>query len=430
VKQVGHFSEHDCRWELPVADRRRRKHVETNHRESGGLDPKHERRRSRKTDSEMTRRLAAIVLLCAAGGISLAIWVRASRPKLSAQDLLREAARDGGPLEQIFGQQAGQGYYGDALATARLATAGLPNQGYELSGYIEQLIRMRAENGDIQGAKEMAKQFTGSALTGRGHDLAMEIAKIQVDSGDLHEALATCTSPEDTSEVMEEYGSRQILNGDFDGALKTAEQVDERSAYNLFYAAGSALYQRGEQRRLHELASHMADKKRAAEFVQAARVTLSPNIEVRKFQATPCEVAVFDANSGKFAEAWTLVDQNNCPYSSFIAIKQYASDPAEAERELRKRTDKLDVSHGMAEMGHAAAKKGDIPNARRLFAAARQLCGDQDYCLDYAREMAWAWTLEGKPNAVLRWARSLPKGRERGYALLGIAQAMGHARPN
>jgi hypothetical protein len=80
-------------------------------------------------------------------------------------------------------------------------------------------------------------------------------------------------------------------------------------------------------------------------------------------------------------------------------------------------------------MAKLAAKKGDMPNAFRLLETARQISGDHDFCLDCVREIAWAWTLEGKPDVVLGWARSMPVSHQRGFALLGIAQAMGHARP-
>ncbi|HEX4076234.1 MAG TPA: hypothetical protein VHX49_12610 [Candidatus Acidoferrales bacterium] len=107
----------------------------------------------------MGRKIAAILLVCVALGVSLGLWVTGPRAKISAQDLLREAARDQGPLGEIFEQQAGQGYYTDALETARRYASGLParDQANELAGFAEKLIEIRAENGDIQGAKQMAE---------------------------------------------------------------------------------------------------------------------------------------------------------------------------------------------------------------------------------------------------------------------------------
>jgi hypothetical protein len=377
----------------------------------------------------VSRKSLAIGISCIAAGMLLFLFLGVRR-KPQAQDLLREATRDGAPLEQIFGQQAGQGYYDDALATAQFATSSLPDQRYELAGYVEQLIKIRAENGDIRGAKEMIRQLNDSALDGKGPKVMKEVAKIQVDRGDLDGALESCTSPADRNAVMEEFGYSKIRKGDFEGALKIAEEVNEDSAYQIFYEVGGALRERAQQNRLHELASHMSDKKRAAALLKAAPFTMSPNVEIQEVQASPCDIALFDGGSGRFAEAWSLVHQNNCQYSSYIAIKQYASDPVQAEEELRKSTDQRDVSFGIVEMGKSAARKGDIPNALRLLEAARQISGDHDFCLDCVREIAWAWTLKGKPDVVIGWARSMPVSHQRGFALLGIAQALGHARPN
>jgi hypothetical protein len=375
----------------------------------------------------VSRRLTAVVFFCAAIGISLALSVQGLRAKVSAQDLLREAAREGGPLEDIFSQQAGQGYYDDALATARLAASDWPHPEYELAGYADKLIQIRGENGDIRGAKEMIKQLNDSVLGGKGPQVTLEIAKIQIDHDDLRGALESCASPEDRNAVIEAFGEHQIEKGDFNGGLKTAEQLGERSAYNLFYDIGDALRQRGEQDRLHELASHMRDKKRAAEFVEAARFTLYTRPV--QIEATPCDIAISYAGSRKFTEAWNLVDQNNCPFSSFIAVNQYANDPVEAEQELRKRTDNVDVSRGLRDMGEVAAQKGDISNAVRLLDSARQVSADQGFRLDCVRRIAWARTLRDDPRIALGWAHSLPV-QQRGFALLGIAQALGRARPD
>lgn len=376
----------------------------------------------------MSLRLAAIVLLCAAIGISLVLSVRSLRANVSAQDLLREAVRDGGPVEDIFAQQAGQGYYDDALATARLATANLRDRDYELSGWIEKLIEIRAENGDIHGAKNMAQQFTGSVLRGEEHKVMLEIAEIQVDAGDLQRALETGTSA-DRDKVMEYFGARQIANGDFDGALKTAQQVSDRSAYDLFYDLGSALRDRGEQKRLPELAARMTDRKRAAECVEAARFTLYLESEVVRTQATPCDIADYDATIGKFAEAWALFDKNNCRNSSFIAVNEYATNPAKAEGELLKRGDKVELTTGLSEMAKSSAKRGDVSNALHLVDTGRRATGDRNFCLDCIRLIGWARALKGQPKESLRWARSLPVTEQRGFALLGVAQALAHPKP-
>lgn len=79
-------------------------------------------------------------------------------------------------------------------------------------------------------------------------------------------------------------------------------------------------------------------------------------------------------------------------------------------------------------MGDSAAKKGDFSNAIRLLDSARQMSADQGFRLDCIHKLAWAWTLRDHPRIVLSWARSLPD-QQRGFALLGVAQALGHARP-
>jgi hypothetical protein len=370
-----------------------------------------------------------IFILFTAVGISTALFLRNQRARISAQGLLREAVLDQGPLGEIFEQQAGQGYYEDAFVTARVFASSLPDRDYELSGLTEQLVVIRAENGDIQGAKEMIGQFGGSALGNSGPKATREIAGVQVEKGDLQGALQTVASPADRDEIMEEFGRREIDNGDFAGALKTAERVSENSAYQLFYDLGDALRQSGGERRLKELAASMTDRKRAAELLEAARFTLHPSIELRTMVATPCDIAWGKANAGRFAEAYRLLEQGKCQYSG-IAVKQFATDPAEAERRLRQSTDKEDISRGMAKMSEAATKAGNVADALRLLGSARQVSGDPDFCLDCVREIAWAWTLKGQPRIVLRWARSLPVAhQERGFALLGVAQALGHARP-
>jgi hypothetical protein len=382
----------------------------------------------------VSRRLAAILFLCTAIGISLAVSTGSFDARIFAKDLLREAARDGGPLDQIFAQQAGQGYYVDALVTARQIASVVPRSASEreLSALTEELIQMRAANGDIQGAKEMVKQLSGSLLSPRGPETTRDIARIQVGRGDLRGALETTATPDDADWVMEEFGSLEIANGDFEGGLKTAERVSERSAYDLFYEVGSALRERGEPQRLDELASHMTDRKRAAELLDAARFTLRPSAHIASgtIQETPCDIAWSDGNAGKFAEAYRLVDQNKCRYSD-IALKQFAVDTVEAERELRRSTDTADVSNGLASMSEAAANKGDVSTAIRLLESARQVSGKQDFCPDCVREIAWAWTLKGQSRPVLRWARSMPiTDPGRSDALLGMAQALGHARPH
>lgn len=377
----------------------------------------------------MRRRLVATVLLCLAVGTSLGLSLWTVYLQVSPKELLREAVRTGGPLEQIYEEQAGQGYYNDALATARLDSSRYADSQYELSGYIANLIEMRAQNGDFPGAREMVRQYAGTALKGEVPRMRLNICRIQVDLRDLRGALQNCNSPKDHDAVMEEFAMRQMADGDLDGALKTSEQVSERTAWDIFYTMGDVLGTLGERNRLHELASHMTDKKLAAAFLEAAGLTSQPPRGVIAIQVHPCVEAFGDALDNKFEVAWALVHQNHCPYTYNIALKEYPVDPMDAERELRASSRNWDVVFGLARMAEMAAKNGDIFNALRLLNASEQIGKDQSIYLDATLKVAWAWTLKSGPRVPLDWARALPIREQRGYALLGIADALGHARP-
>jgi hypothetical protein len=375
----------------------------------------------------MGRRSAAIACLCVLIAASFIVGVSAV-PAVTDQDLLREAVRERGALDQIFEQQAAQGYYADALETARLYASRLPLPQWALSGLASQLIEIRAENGDTEGAKDMAKRIRPT-LGGFADETTRVIAKIQVDRGDLAGALETCPGPEGANFVMEEYGLRQIAAGDFAEALKISQQVNERSAYDLFYDVGSALRERGEQSRLHDLAAQMDDRARAAQFEEAARFTLWPHIAVVRAINDSCAIAWVAARDGKFADAFRFAERSNCRYSD-LAIQEFACDPAQAERDLRGSPDTQDVRRGLEAMSEAAARKGDVENALRLLDAGEQIGGQRESCLNCRRMIAWAWTLKGDPKKVLHWARSLPHGNSRAYALLGMAQALAHHTRN
>jgi hypothetical protein len=204
------------------------------------------------------------------------LWVRGPGHRTTGQDLLREAIAewrrsgepDRGPNPQIFEQQAAQGYYDDAMATARLFTR-IDDQDRS----IVELAKIRAENGDIQGAKTMIKKFVGSDLGNRATKI---IAEVQADKGDLRAALETSSSLGDSDEIFVVFARRQIANGDFDGALRTAEQVKPRLADDLFYKVGDALRVRGEQERMCERASHMSNRRLAALFAELRASHRSP----------------------------------------------------------------------------------------------------------------------------------------------------------
>lgn len=98
---------------------------------------------------------------------------------------------------------------------------------------------------------------------------------VQAHNGDLQGALETVGRGGDPEQMLLTFGRHQIANGDFDGALRTAEQAPQ-SGYQLFYQLGDELRIRNDGKRVRELASHMSDRKQAALFKQIVRFTVRP----------------------------------------------------------------------------------------------------------------------------------------------------------
>jgi hypothetical protein len=352
------------------------------------------------------------------------LWQRFHH-KITDQELLREAVTKYGPNEQIFEQQAAQGYYDDAAATGRL---------FKTPDYVQwsivELAKIRAENGDIQGAKGSVEGLAGSDLQKKA---AKVIALIQAQKGDLSGALNTIAPFGESDEVFLAYGRQQIEKGDFEGTLDTAERT--KLGYQLFYEIGSALRIRGEQSRARELAVHMKDRKLAVLFLECARFTLwSRPQEVRVIQATPCDDAYLDATQGKFAEADDLIRNNRCGFTACnVATLQYEIDPQAAERLLRETSDSGSMAFGLKQFAVVAAKKGNTADALRFLAELQRMgqtdLGIQPWVPQATQEIARAWTIREGPEAVLKWARSRPTPSERTWALIGMAEALGHARP-
>jgi len=221
--------------------------------------------------------------------------------------------------------------------------------------------------------------------------------------------------------------------GDFEGALETAGRT--KSGYQLFYDIGDALRTRGEQGRARKLAAHMKDRKFAALFLECARFTLWPHPEkVRVIRATPCDEAYLDATRGKFAEADEVIRKNGCSNVSFVAVHQYEADPSGAERLLRDKSDSYDLAFGLSQLAAVAARKGNIIEALRLLNDLQTVnLGEKykglagDWGLDATHQIARAWTIKSGPRAVLQWARSRPTTEQRTWALIGMAEALGHA---
>jgi len=383
-------------------------------------------------------KVGALTLVLCGAGIAWILWLRGHPHAITDQDVLREAVAEWhragepgrGPNYQVFEQQAAQGYYDDAAATSYLF-----KQPDDKQWSVVELAKIRAENGDIPGAKRMVARFVGSEL---GNKALKTIALIQADRGDLPGALETNPTPSDSNGVLLVFARRQIANADLDGALKTAERMDSKAAAEVFYEVGDALHQRGEQNRLRELASHMSSPEMAALFRKLARFSLTYRPEVRILQPDPCGAAYHDAVIGDFAAADSVIEQKNCSYTYFIAVQQYAVDPAGAERMLRTHADPQDLALGLDQLAIAAAKQGNIPEALRFLNDLQSplVVGNQkNEVLAQARgdeavhTIARCWTIKDGPKVVLKWAHSRPVTEERTWALIGVAEALGHARP-
>ena len=76
---------------------------------------------------------------------------------------------------------------------------------------------------------------------------------------------------------------------------------------------------------------------------------------------------------GKFAAADALIEENECTWVSFVAIRQYASDPAGAERLLRRRSNPDDLLFGLDQLAIEAARKGNITEAFRFLSDLQSL---------------------------------------------------------
>jgi tetratricopeptide (TPR) repeat protein len=376
---------------------------------------------------------ALSLLLCVGVGIGWMLWRQFPLHKITDQELLREAVEEWkkagepgyGANYQIFEQQAAQGYYEDATATGRLF-----KRVEDVQWSIVELVKIRAENGDIKGAKNAINSLAGSALQKKAAEV---VALIQAQDGDLSGALETIAPFDESDEVFLAYGSHQIQMGDFEGALDTAGRT--KSGYQLFYDIGDALRTRGQQGRARKLSAHMKDRKFAALFLECARFTLWDHPEeVRVIQATPCDDAYLDATRGKFAEADEVIRKNGCSNVSFVAVRQYEVDPSGAERLLRDASNPQDLAFGLGQFAAVAARKGNIVEALRLLNDLQSVnLGEKNKPLAEARvtdaihHIARAWTIKSGPKAVLKWARSRPTTEQRTWALIGMAEALGHA---
>jgi tetratricopeptide (TPR) repeat protein len=374
-------------------------------------------------------------VLCLLAGVGWVLRKRFPDHTITARELLREAVaecqRAGGPGEEmgreIFEQQALQGYYDDAAATGHLLLR--PD---DVGWSLVELARIRAENGDLQGAKALMKRAAGSDI---GRQIVKAVALAQLSKGDLQGGLEIAAAGVDREEILLAFARRQIANSDFAAALETSARM--KSPGQVFFELGNALRERSEQKRVRELASGMSDRKLAADFVNQVRPALWNPVPELAIQATPCQIAADYGREGKFAEANALIEQNKCTDVSVVAIRQYAVDPEGAERLLRGRSNADDLLIGLDQLAVAAAKKGNINEALRFFGdlqnlqdrTARSSVLPYDRVTEAIPGIARYWTVKDGPKVVLKWARLRPTGEQRTWALIGIAQALGHASP-
>ena len=404
----------------------------------------------------MLRKLA--LLIAGAGIVALLLLgQRFHRARVPDRELLIEALHVGGIDDRhinwdVFYQQAAQGYYDDAKATILLSP-----YDHDLQSALIALAKVRARNGDAQGAVKTARGYSPATREEAFHQIAVaqaksgdvpgarqtasllvtpqpaleNIAAVQAENGDLRGARETIASLSQPNLALAAIGEYQVKSGDFEGALKTAESMDTKAVVNLLLDIGLELTRRGEQKRVRELASHITNREVAKLFVDYAHLAQSTVDHLEIVEANVCERASFEAMKGHFSSAYRMISNTKCWYS-FIAVKQYGADPAGAEHSLRRSTEPADVCFGLAQFSEAAAAKGNVPEALRLLNAAQNACGQQNENRVWAvlSEVARQCTVKRGPRVMVKWARARPTAAERYLALLGVAAALGHAHPS
>jgi hypothetical protein len=337
----------------------------------------------------------------------------------SDEDVFKESVIAGKAAEQreqwyIFTEiaqaQAEHGHYLKALETAGLVDR------YSDQLFIK-LVSIRATKGGIAGARNMAAASTAKLKL--REEEAIEI--IQATTGDLGGARDTSRDLADKSGVLQEIGIGQIRSGDLEGALKTANEIMPGVNHDgLLYLVAHEFDKRG-------------DHQRAREIMQ--RIT-TPDIEqtVPGMDAPPdrpmgpagaCEWASYDAKSGRFTEAYKLLEGTNCDCRSVAYIHEEARDATGAERAMRSCPNPADVSAGMAELAKRSAAKGEVQDALK-FADAVHVTGanfEEGYLAPALRDIGRAWSNKDG-NRALEWARSRPEGYQRAMALLGVAEGI------
>jgi hypothetical protein len=366
---------------------------------------------------------------------------------------VREYEKSAIPSEQIvfwdaFCQQAAQGYYDDAMKTILLS-----HRDGETQYALITLAKIRTKNGDAQGAIRTARSYPNSetrfkaieeiaaaqAELGDVHgarETAMlladsrraleSIAVVEASKGDLEGARETIAPIGQSNRVLDAVAGYQIQAGDFEGALKTMQEIYPASIANLLLELDDALRERGERSRLRALASQMTKPGVAHLFLVYDRIRQSDLENIPTIETNTCENGYFLVEKHDFSAAYGLIENTKCWYS-FLATKQYASDPAGAEQALHRSSDLMDVCFGLTEFAKAAAANGDIHDAVRFIDAAQKGCGEKGgYIFGAVQQVARHWAISDKSRNVVRWARSRPSPGQRERALLGVAEALGH----
>jgi len=332
-----------------------------------------------------------------------------------------------------------------------MTTALLSHQGSDTQYALVFLVKTRARNGDVQGALRAARVYSNSdtrekaireiaiaqaksgdvqgarqtisLLTDAGPALEA-IAVVQAEKGDIRSARETIAGLIAPNRALEAIGESQIKSGNFEGALETIGQMSPGQTGNLLIDLGRELQKRGQQARVRDLASHITNRELARAFLYYSRYAQSNVEPTAVVVADACAQANSDAVKGNFAAAYGLLAQGKCMYS-FVAIKQYPTDPAGAEQALRRSSDPMDTCFGLTELATAAAAKGNIPDALRFIDAAQKGCGEKyGYLFGAVQQVARQWTLRDKPKKVVG-----PSPGQRERALLGMAEALGHPHP-
>jgi hypothetical protein len=278
------------------------------------------------------------------------------------------------------------------------------------------LVRIRADNGDVLGAKSMAENAPSPEAKLR---CLQEVALVQATSGDIDAAAETALHlPSRLQQrVLEAIGLHQVALGDLDAALKTAQQMERGQSDNLLFAIAEAFDERGNKAKAKQIASRMADTDMAKSVGAAEIPSQSASIDA-------CDIAWKQANSGDSKGALHTLVGAKCECKSAAYIHERAGDAAGAALAVRSCENPSDVSAGMAELAKRSAESGDIPSALS-FASSVDVAGAyrfEEYLAPALREIARYWALKDR-TAALEWAESRPDGYQRAMALLGVAES-------